>query len=318
MANTTRTQIPAEVNNFYDKALLMRAIPLYLHNRWGQVRDIPSKAGTKTIKFRRYSNLAAATTALTEGVTPAGSQLSVTDITATVAQYGDFVTVTDVVTWESPDAVLTEAAEILGDQAGLTLDTLTRDVLHGGTNVRYANAVANRASVAAAIALADVDSAVLTLKEGLAKRMTRMVSPDTGYATTPVRPTYIGIIHPRTTKVLQALTGWNSIEKYANKADLMEGEVGTYGDVRFVETTQGKVFTGAGSGAIDVYSTLIFGMEAYGVTRVSGEAMKNIVKPLGSGGTEDPLDQRATSGWKATHVAKILNDNFLIRIEHAV
>jgi len=86
--NTTRTQIPAEVNNFYDRTLLTRALPLLVHTRWAQIRDIPRNAGTKTIKFRRYANLTAATTPLSEGVTPEGSQLSVTDITATVAQYG--------------------------------------------------------------------------------------------------------------------------------------------------------------------------------------------------------------------------------------
>jgi N4-gp56 family major capsid protein len=98
----------------------------------------------------------------------------------------------------------------------------------------------------------------------------------------------------------------------------MEGEVGKFDEIRFIETPNAKVFTGAGASSIDIYSTLVFGMDAYGTTRISGEAMKNIVKPLGSAGSADPLDQRATSGWKATFVAKILNDAFITRIEHAV
>jgi N4-gp56 family major capsid protein len=88
MSNTTTTQVPAEVNNFYDRTLLERAVALFVHTRWAQVRDLPKNAGTKVIKFRKYGNLTAATTPLTEGITPTGSQLSVTDITATVAQYG--------------------------------------------------------------------------------------------------------------------------------------------------------------------------------------------------------------------------------------
>ena len=88
MPTTTRTQIPAEVNNFYDRTLLERAKALMVHTRWAQVRDIPRNAGTSTIKFRRYANLAAATTPLQEGVTPVGSQLSSTEITAVVKQYG--------------------------------------------------------------------------------------------------------------------------------------------------------------------------------------------------------------------------------------
>ena len=73
-----------------------------------------------------------------------------------------------------------------------------------------------------------------------------------------------------------------------------------------LKSPNAKVFTGQGESSADVYATLIFGAEAYGTTRVSGEAVKNIVKPLGSAGTDDPLDQRATSGWKITFVAKIL------------
>lgn len=321
MANTGTGQIPAEVNNFYDRTLLFRAVPLFVHTRWAQVRDIPRKAGTTTIKFRRYGNLTAATTALTEGITPAGSQLSVTDITATVLQYGDFVTITDVLDYSSQDPVLMEAAEILGDQAGDTLDQLTRDVLAAGTNVYYAGASStSRVTVGATdlITLVFVQKVVRLLKNNKARRMTKMVDATTGYGTSPLNASYIGIVHPNTTYDLKGLTGWTSIEKYASTASVMEGEVGKLDEVRFVETPNAKVFTGAGEAGIDVYATLIFGSDAYGTTRISGEAMKNIVKPLGSAGTADALDQRATSGWKAAFVAKILNDAFLVRIEHAV
>lgn len=321
MAATTTTQIPAEVNNFYDRTLLFRAVPLFVHTRWAQIRDIPRKVGTTTIKFRRYGNLTAATTALTEGTTPAGSQLSVTDITASVLQYGDFITITDVLDYESQDPVLMEAAEILGDQMGDTIDQLTRDVLNAGTNVFYAGTGHTaRVQVAAGelITAALVTKTVRLLKNNKARRMTKMVNATTGYGTTPLNASYIGIVHPNTTFDLKAISGWTSIEKYASTNGVMEGEVGKLDEVRFVETPNSKVFAGAGAVGIDVYSTIVFGSDAYGTTRISGEAMKNIVKPLGSAGSADPLDQRATSGWKATFVAKILNDAFLVRLEHAV
>ena len=109
----TVSTIPHAVNNYYSRMLLERATPLLVHNRWGQVKDIPM-GNTNTIKFRKYGSLAAATTPLTEGVTPAGSSLSVTDVTATIAQYGDFVTITDFLKYTSLDPVLMEAAEVLG------------------------------------------------------------------------------------------------------------------------------------------------------------------------------------------------------------
>ena len=321
MANTTRTQIPAEVNNFYDRTLLMRALPQFLHTMWAQIRDIPRNAGTSTIKFRRYGNLAAATSALSEGITPAGSQLAVTDITATALQYGDFVTLTDVINYESQDRVLMEAAEILGDQAADTLDQLCRDVLVAGTSVSYGgsgNAATGDVAAGDVITTTLIDAAVLTLKNNNAKKVKTRVDASTGYNTTPIRTAFVGICHNNLAAKIKALTGFVGVEKYPSQTDVMPGEFGYYNEVRFVETTNGKVLTGQGTGGIDVYPLVIMGQDAYGTTRISGEAMKNIVKPLGSAGTADPLEQRATSGWKATFVAKILNNAFITRIEVAL
>ncbi len=319
MANTDRSVISRENTEFYDKTLLYRAVALFVHTKFGQVRDIPRNGGTNTIKFRRYGNLSAATTALSEGVTPAGSELSVTDITATVAQYGDYITVTDVVDYESKDPVLIEAAEILGDQMGDTVDQLTRDVLAAGTVVTYVGQSSRGAITSSDLITAtEVRKAVRTLKNAKARRVTRMINASTGIATEPVSASYIGVCHPDTTYDLQDETGWVPVEKYSSTMKVMEGEVGKINDARFVETTNAKIFSGAGSGSIDVYATIIMGMDAYGITRISGEAVRNIIKPLGSAGTADPIDQRATSGWKITFVAKILNDSFMVRLEHAV
>lgn len=320
MANTTRTQVTRENTEFYDRALLERVNALFLHQKFAQIRDLPKSPGTNVIKFRRYGNLSAATTPLTEGTTPGGSQLSITDVSATYAQYGDYVTITDVLDFESKDPILTETAMILGDQAGDTLDQLTRDVLVACTQVRYGGTATSVGTVAAGdlITVALVQKTVRDLKNTNTRKLTMMVDPSTGYATSPIQQCFVGIVHPNVGYTLKGLTGWTSVEKYASTAKIMEGEIGALDEVRFIESTNAKVRTGAGAAGIDVYCTLILGANAYGVTRVSGEAMKNIVKPLGSAGSADPLEQRATSGWKATFVAKILNNNFLARIETAV
>lgn len=325
MANTTTVEVPHAVNNFYDRALLDRATPLLIHNKYGQIRDIPKK-NTNVIKFRKYGALAVNTTALTEGVTPAGKQLSVTDITATVSQYGDYVTLTDWVVLTTLDPILTETAEVLGEQAGQSLDVIIRDIINAGTSVQYcdvtspkANAARTDVVAADVIAADEIMIAVRTLKNNNAPKITRMVNPDTGYATTPVNACFVGIVHPNTTFTLKGETGWDPIETYqrALPGGPMQGEVGRLDEVRFVETTQAKVFTGGGGGGIDVYSTLVLGRDAYGVTRISGEALRNIVKPLGSAGTADPLNQRTTSGWKATLTAVILQQLFMLRLEHS-
>jgi len=318
MADTTRTQIPIEVNNFYDRALLERALPYLVHNRFAQVRDIPKNGGTNVIKFRRYGSLTANTTALSEGITPSGTQLSVTDVTATALQYGDYVTLTDKVLMETYDPILTETADILGEQAGDSLDQLCRAVLVAGASLQYASTATTVATVGAAMKLdrAEVKEAVRTLKGNNAKPVTSMVNPSTGYNTTPLNAAFIGIVHPSTTYDLDDATGWIPVEKYPNKGDVMQDEIGSLAGVRFLEST--NAYTVAGTLVTTVYGTLIFGQNAYAQTRISGESLRNIVKPLGSAGTADPLDQRTTSGWKATYVAAVLNANFIVCIYHAV
>ena len=316
MANTTRTEISREVNNYYDRTLLERLLPNLVYTRFAQIRDIPAKSGTNTIKFRRYNSLSAATTALTEGTTPSGSQLSVTDVTASVSQYGDFVTITDVVQMETPDPILTETYEVLGEQAALTFDTLARDVLVAGTNVYYSGSATQRSEVADNIDATLVKKAVRLLQNNNAKKVTSIVNPDNGYNTSPINAAYIGLVHPNALYDLKSVSGFIPVEQYANKADVMQGEVGALDDVRFIVTSNAKVWTGAGASSADVYATLIFGKNAFGMTRISKNALNRYVT---SGATKsDPLDQITKVGWKATFVAKILDDNALVRLEHAV
>ena len=318
MAYTTKTEIPDEVNNYYVRTLLERLLPLLVHTKFGQVTDIPRKSGSNTIKWRRYNSLSAATTPLTEGTTPDGSQLSVTDITADVLQYGDFLLITDVVDYESQDAVLTEANQVLGEQAGLTLDELARNVLVAGTTVQYCDNRANRYLIIASslITANEIREAVTTLSTNNAKKIRRMVNPSTGFNTTPINAAYIGIVHPKVSYTLKTLTGWVPVAAYPSQADVIEGEIGSLDDVRFIETSEAKTWTAvAASAAVAVYATLILGQNAYGISRISGEAMQSIIKPLGSAGSADPLNQRTTSGWKATFITKILDDNAMLRIE---
>ena len=317
---TTTGTIAREVNNFYDRALLERAVAAFVHNRFAQVRDIPSGSGTNVIKFRRYGSLTAQTTALSEGVTPTGSSLSVTDAVATALQYGDYVTLTDVVLMETYDPILTETAEILGEQAGDSLDQLCRDVIVAGDTVQYASTATATDEVSAAMKLTrdEVKEAVRTLRGNNAKPVTSMIDPSTGYNTVPVGKSFIGIVSEDTAYDLDDATGWIPVEKYPSRSGVMPDEIGSLANVRFIMTTNAKVKSTSGVDSNDVHCTLIFGQNAYAQTRISGQALMNIVKPLGSAGTADPLNQRTTSGWKATYVAKILNENWIVRVEHGV
>ena len=326
MATTGLTQIPPGVQAFYDRNLLERAQPAEVHGRFGQKRPIAQRNGNQ-IKFRRYSQLAVASTPLTEGVTPAGSALAVTDLTATLAQYGDYITLSDMVSMTNQDPVVTEATDVLGDQAGTTIDQARRDVLVAGTNVAYANGVANRAAVNVKLSTADLDKATRFLKTQNAKYIKDMIDPTDKVGTGSVRKAFVAVVHPDVEYDLESLTGYRSVSDYGSGESVMEDEIGSYKNIRFVSSTNYKIFAGAGAAGttvyknnganFDVYATLIFAANAYGVCPLSGQAMNTYVKALGSAGSADPLEQRSTVGWKATTTTKILNDAWMYRLESA-
>jgi len=372
-----------EMKTFYDSELIKNAEPLLVHDKFGQKRSIP-KGNGKTIEFRKLNPFPKASAPLTEGVTPDGKKLDWSKQTATVNQYGDFVTVSDVLDLTAIDNNILEATVILGDQAGRTLDTVTREVINAGTNVQYgAGEVSSRSEITPenVMTVAAVKKAVNTLKKGLAKK---------------INGSYVAIIHPNVAYDLMNDEEWQSLKEY-NPQDWYEGEIGKIFGCRFIESSEAKVFKnepltdkfeefslnssdGANSKVIDiredfseadavllvgrkvsiagetytivsanaesktltldkatgelfegmtvapcdagaegtpVYSTLFIGADAYGVTEVEGGGLKTIIKQLGSAGSGDPLDQRATVGWKALKTAAILSQPFMVRVETA-
>ena len=293
--------LSAEMKVFYSDYLIDNAVPKLVHDQFGQKHPIP-KNGGKTIEFRKYSPLPKLLTPLTEGVTPDGQALSVSTITATVAQYGGYVTLSDVLMLTAIDNNLMQATKLLGNQAGATLDTITREVLVGGTNVIYSGGVASRTALTAAHTLSvdDIMKAVRALKNQNAEKIDN---------------SFVAIIHPDVAYDLMHDEMWEAVKSYADPDDWYEGEIGRIAGCRFVETTEAKIWAGAGSGGQAVYATLVLGDNAYGITESTGGGLEHSVKQLGSAGTADPLNLRATVGWKATKVAERLVEQFMVRIE---
>lgn len=279
-SNSTGNNLSAEMKTFYDKVLLREAGPNLVHSQFGQKRDIPKGSG-KTIEFRKFNQLPKALTALTEGVTPSGGALDVTSLSATVAQYGYFVRVSDVLFCPTV-ASGTETAVTLRKNMNTTSQLTVKMI----------------------------QKAVATLK----KNNVPTFNGD-----------YVAIIHPYVAYDLQRDPEWIDAHKYAQPENLFTGEIGKVAGVRFVESTEAKVWKdsdcpqkSAASGSdpatyYGVFSTLVLGKNAYGVTEVTGGGLQTIVKPLGAG--EDPLNQRSTVGWKGILTAKILLEQNMVRIE---
>jgi len=303
---TTTTQVDSGTGLYYDRVLLMRAQPYLIHEVAAQVRNIPAGTGT-TVKFRRYASLTVATTPLSEGITPAGKQLSKTDLTAKVSQYGDYIHITDWVDLTVEDPVLTEANELLGEQMGKTRDVLVRDILMACASSTDASGGSN-GNTPTELTKDDVDAVVKTLLNADADMITNVKAATTGVGTTPIRSAFIGLMNTNLIDDLEAVSNFVPTSKYPGQDVVMNAEWGATGNVRWLVSSQAHRDTAA---TPDEYSLAILGQHAYGVTAIEGGAAKSIVKAFGSGGTTDPLDQRATAGWKMPFVCRILNDSFM-------
>lgn len=313
--NTTGTStLSAEMKTFYDKTLIDEAEPELVHDQFGQERNIP-KNGGKTIEFRKFTALPKATTPLTEGVTPDGRSLSVTSQTATVSQYGDYVTLSDMLEMTAIDNTIVETLSLIGSQAGRTLDTVTREKLAAGTNVMYQPTPGSTGETAVTSRAGLTAKNVLTVKE-----VFRVAAALKAANAKPINGDFVAIIHPYVAYDLMMEAGdqWIDIQKYQHPENIYNGEIGKIGGVRFVQTTEAKIWKGTADKCADgvaVFGTLFIAANAYGKTSVNGGGLETIVKQKGSGGTSDPLDQRSTIGWKAVKTAEILTEEYMIRVE---
>ena len=303
--NTTASEgLSAEMKTFYDMTLIDNASPNLIHDQFGQKRPIPAGKG-KIIEFRKFAPLDKAITPLTEGVTPAGKKMEVTTVLATVEQYGDFITQTDMLELTALDNTILEATKLLGQQAGVTLDTVVRNVLQSGTNVTYCPKVAADGTETEVTSRANLDNTCqLTVKV-----VQQVVAKLRAQNAPTINGKYVGIIHPYVAYDLMRDPEWIDAHKYADPEALFEGEIGEIAGVRFVQTTEAKIYEGG------VFGSLFLGEGAYGVTEITGGGMEMIVKQKGSAGTADALDQRSSIGWKATKTAELLVPQYLVRVE---
>lgn len=330
MAVTTKTQVSDAQTEFFNAELLLRARPYLTFDKLGQLRPIPLGTSTQ-VRFRRYGVMAVTTTNLSEPTTEspdrAAVQLSITDVTGTIIKRGNGIALTDQVLDTSAENVRQEAQSINGQNAGESVDVYYRNVIDAGTSVIYANGAA-RTDLSSAIDGDDVRRAVRTLERNNARKHTTIIKASTGVGTVPIRPAFVAVCHPDVAHTLRQLTGWRHASEYAQQVGidgLMDGEIGELHGVRFVMSTQARIYTDAGAAAsglastggtvADVYETLVFGQDSYGRCPLKGKGLVTIIKELGSAGTADFLDEMSTIAWKFRGVCVILNDNFQTRIE---
>ena len=308
---TTQSSLSPEMKTYYDMTLIDEAQAKLVHDQFGQKKPIPKGSG-KTIEFRKFSPLAKALTPITEGVTPNGNSLTVTAINATVAQYGDYIVQSDVLELTSLDNTIIEATKLLGNQAGLTLDTITRNILQAGTNVSYCPKIAADGTETEVTSRAALDSTCQLTVDMVQRAVTKLRAQNAP----TIDGDYVAIIHPYVAYDLMRDKEWIESHKYATPENIYAGEIGKIAGCRFVQSTEAKIYKGDGCpSGLAVFGTLFLGAGAYGVTEITGGGLQTIVKQKGSAGTADPLDQRSSVGWKAIKTAERLVENYMVRVE---
>ena len=383
MNTQTTGGLSAEMKTYYGMELLENARPQLVHNQFAATKGLPVGGG-KTVEWRKFGAFDKALTPLTEGVTPDGSGISVSYITKELAQYGDYTTVSDMLDLTAIDDVVLEITDRHGANMGLTLDTVTRNEIQQGRQVIYAPRQESDGKKTEVVSRYALDGSCKITSELVAKAATQLKKMNA--------PTfdgkYVCIIHPSVAFDLRNDPDWVAAHQYAAATELFSGEIGELHGVRFVETTEAKIYRGGdlasdsrtltvngavtanaevsftggtvaanalagryvllggkrvkvasntaaklvleeavtvsdkaviypGEGGKDgcaVYGCLFLGKGAYGVVDLS-EGTEVIVKPRGSSGTADPLDQRSSVGWKGVHAAAILYDEYMVRVE---
>lgn len=227
------------MKTYYEKQLIRMANPNLVHDQFADTYNIPEHAGKK-IEMRKYDSLPKATVPLTEGVTPSGDKLNVSTVEAELKQFGRYIEQSDVLQMTAIDRTVEVAVELQASQAGRTADTITREVLAGGTNVVYAPRI--NASTGA--------KTPVLLREDLDKTAKLTVEVVKYAATTLKRQNgqpfadgyYAGIVHPDAALDLMNDPKWEEWHKYTTPEHMYKGELGRIGKVRFVESTEAKIF----------------------------------------------------------------------------
>lgn len=312
MAQSAYGDISPRTAAYAAKKLLKRGLPYLVLEKFGQAVTVPAH-NSKVCVHRRYTALPTTPVALTEGVTPAGQQLSKTDITSTLVQYGDKTTITDVVLDTHEDPVMNEAINLLGEQAAQMIEKMRFGVLKAGTNVVYNNGAARNA-VNTAISLQTQQRAVRTLKRQNGRPITEIVASSARYDTANVAPGFVGLIHPDLESDVRAMTGFVPAEKYGTMTP-WENELGKVNDVRYVSSTIFEPWADAGAAKgtmlsttgvnADVYPVLYLSRDAYGIVALKGQyaIFPMIVNPKPS--DSDPLSQRGHAAWKTMQTCVI-------------
>lgn len=328
MAQTSYGSISQRTAAWAATEMLSHAEPILVLSKFGQSKPLPANKAD-TVKFRRPVPFTVSTAPLVEGATPTSQQMSYEDVTVQLQQYGAVTEITDKVDDLAEDPVLKDASMLSGEQAAETIEMVTYGAIKAGTNVFYDTiAHTTRASVDSKLTLNRLRAVIRSLRANRGKAVTSMLGSSPNYATKGIEGGFIAFGHTDLEADIRNLAGFIPVVQYGTRQPLCPEEIGSVENTRFILSPLLVPFQagGAAVGAtgmiaddatnIDVYPLIVIAKEAYGLVPLKG---KNAITPTvlnpGVPSKSDPLGQVGFVGWKTYFAAKILNENWLARLE---
>lgn len=355
--SATNSEVQKPVNVYYERLWLENQAPVCPYFAGTVKGRLEKKAGTATVNYRRFDEInpgasgTTAPTALTELTGNAtymqsrdSTALSMTDVTATVSKYGQFVILNEEVNLFIPNEMGSKLVMELGRAAGKGLNRLQRNIAEDNLTKVYAGGAASDGAVVSAITMTEIRKVVNTLVNQNARTFTPLDAGSDRVGSTPILEGFWGFCHPNTASDIEQITNFKSVETYAGHVDTVAGEFGSLAAngyaVRFIQTPEATIDSAAGgtvgstglagSSGVDLHNTVIIGQDCLGSLGLGMEhgdgiyrageggiqGVELIEKPLGSGGTSDPYNEVATFAWKAWHGGAVLNSNWGRVIRH--
>jgi len=319
--------ISYRIGTFASAQLLTEAKQLLILPRWAQQRPQPMHKGL-TQNFRRYKNLGTILNPIHKANTPTGSELEYEDFTMNLKEYGSWTPVDRYIRDTLEDNVLQEAIRVNAYQMAKSLETLTYNVVKGGTSKVYTNGAA-RSSVNTVLSRKAIVAAVRQLENNDAREVTSLVRSTPDFNTTGIEQSFFGYCHTDLSPTLRKLDGFLRVNEYSSRITPLPGEIGTLEKVRFVASNIAEpwvaggatggtnVIEDAATGKANVYPVMIFGQEAFATSTLAGQGAAKVVVHNPMISDSDKLGQRGHVAWCTWYSSVILNNNYMTRIECA-
>jgi N4-gp56 family major capsid protein len=303
MASTTST-LSQLMQTYYDRLFVDMAKHTLIHEQGGQSRPLPKGEG-KVVYFQRYTPLTIITAQITEGSNPSAVNLSATNVSGTVSEFGSYTSISKLLKLTSVDKDMEGAVEVLGQNAGESRDQMVREkalVASNTDQLAGGNSALTDVAITDTLSASELRKAVRTLKSNKAMRY------DDGY--------FMAKIGPYSSYDLQGDTTWVNAHSYKDGEELYRGEIGKIYGVRVVETTNPKETANGGASNADIQHSFVHGKNSFGITDLEGDSKKVYVKTPGPNSTDNPVDRFSTVGWAMSFVPVPLVSDWIIEIKH--